>query len=397
MKDPLKHDNPDDRLERTLAAMRDAPVPDGPSQEVYADTLSALRKAESQQRPQTLFTRILTMKPIAKMAASVLLAFGLSLLAFVLLRPSSLAFADVVDKVAGARTLTFHASCALKGSDRKLDMKYLMTSDGRRRVELAGENITINDPKSGKTIVLDPQHKTATVVTLKNKSYGFPSDPIEDLKKLKDQNAKDLGEKTIDGHRVKGFASTSGGADYVIWADKTTGDPVRIECTVSQGAAFTMVMDDFAINPNIDPALFDTTIPKGYKVTQMPAIVEAITQQSGEENVIAALRGYAQRSGGKFPARLDDVGEFATLVSQDNHKLNDDDIALMAHVGALTPFLMSLPKDQHAYLGQHARLGDKDKIVFWCQDPKTKAYRAVYADLTAKEIPATDVPRSTAK
>jgi hypothetical protein len=31
MKDPLKHDNPDDRLERTLAALRDAPIPDGPS------------------------------------------------------------------------------------------------------------------------------------------------------------------------------------------------------------------------------------------------------------------------------------------------------------------------------------------------------------------------------
>jgi outer membrane lipoprotein-sorting protein len=398
MNDLDPHDNPEDQLERAIAAMRDASVPDGPSQQVHADTLSALRKAESQHRPQTLLTRILTMKPLTKMAASVLLALGLSLLAFVMLRPASPAWADVVDKVASARTLTFHASTTMPGTHRTLNMKFLMTNDGRRRVELAGENVTISDSKSGTTVVLDPQHKTATVVTMKNKSYGFPSDPMEELKKLKDKDAKDLGEKTIDGHQVKGFSSSNGGADYVIWADKTTGDPVRIECTLpQQSGGITMIMDDFVINPTIDPALFDTTIPSDYKVTRLPAIVESITEQSGEEHVIAVLRGYAQRTGGKFPAKLGDTAEYATLVSQSGQKLKEDDIALMAHAGALTPFLMSLPKNEHAYLGEHATLGEKDKIVFWYQEPKTKTYRAVYADLTAREIPAGDVPRPTAK
>ena len=50
MIDPNPSDNPDnsgDRLERSLSALRNAPIPDGPSQQLIADTLAALDKAAS--------------------------------------------------------------------------------------------------------------------------------------------------------------------------------------------------------------------------------------------------------------------------------------------------------------------------------------------------------------
>ena len=63
-----------------------------------------------------------------------------------------------------------------------------------------------------------------------------------------------------------------------------------------------------------------------------------------------------------------------------------------AHVGALLPFLMSLPKEDWDYLGNGLKLGEKDKIVFWHKDQMSKKYRAVYGDLTAKEIDPADLP-----
>src|SRR5258706_9809115 len=121
----VRHDNPDDQLERSLSAMRNAVISDGPSQQLLADMLLALRKAETQTHKNN-FTRILTMKPLTKIAASILLAFGLSLLAFVMLRPNSVAWADVVNKVATAKALAFTATTQIPMAPKPMTMKFLM-------------------------------------------------------------------------------------------------------------------------------------------------------------------------------------------------------------------------------------------------------------------------------
>jgi hypothetical protein len=55
-------------------------------------------------------------------------------------------------------------------------------------------------------------------------------------------------------------------------------------------------------------------------------------------------------------------------------------------------FLMTLPKDEWAYLGEGVKLGEKDRIVFWYLDGKTNKYRAVHGDLSAKEIEPEALP-----
>jgi hypothetical protein len=97
-------DNPDDLLERSLHATRSAPIPDGPSEELLADTRSALLRAEfqgHQQRPPTLLRRILTMKSITRIAASLLVVSAVAV-AIVLFAANSVTFAGVVEKVANA-------------------------------------------------------------------------------------------------------------------------------------------------------------------------------------------------------------------------------------------------------------------------------------------------------
>jgi hypothetical protein len=117
---------------------------------------------------------------------------------------------------------------------------------------------------------------------------------------------------------------------------------------------------------------------------------------SGEDHVIAVLRKYAEMSDGAFPPKIDDWSTFAKLIGNKAEKAakpSEKDMELMGHVGALTPFLMGLPKDDWAYLGDGVKLGDKDRIVFWYLDGKTSKYRAVYGDLSAREIAVADLPK----
>ena len=140
MTDEIRNDDnaDDDLLDRSLSAMRNAPIPDGPSERVVADTLAALRGAAGlNERPITLFSRIKNMKPITRMAASVLLAAGLTFLAVLTLRPNSPAWADVIDRVATAKALSFNATTTIPTSDKPLSMRFLMTSIARSTAPLA--------------------------------------------------------------------------------------------------------------------------------------------------------------------------------------------------------------------------------------------------------------------
>src|SRR5687768_2129464 len=131
----MSHDIPhgsegDGRLDRAVGALRAAPVPDGPPGAVFADTLKALRGAEYSQRSQTLFSRMTTMKSLSRIAAGVLLAGGLAVL--VLLRSPSVTLADVVDKVAGARSLTYTMTATNLETKESFAVKYMVLGDGRQ-------------------------------------------------------------------------------------------------------------------------------------------------------------------------------------------------------------------------------------------------------------------------
>jgi outer membrane lipoprotein-sorting protein len=337
------------------------------------------------------------MKSLTRIAASLLVISAVAI-AIVLFAASSVTWAKVIEKVTTAKALAFTATTSVANQSKPMPMRFLITGDGRTRIESDG-SVTITNAKTGELLVLDARNKLATVLTFKNKnkSYGFPADPLEELKQLKGKDAKELGEKEIDGHKVKGFSSSLNQAEYVVWADKTTGHPVRIEWTMPMlGGKSTMVMTDFDVNPKVDEKLFDTTVPAGYKLNELAGgLFNAVVEGKGEDHVIAALRGHAERKQGKFPKRLDDWAAFVSLIESKDGKLSDKDTAFMAHVGAIAGWSFSLP--EWTYLGDGVTLGEKDKIVFWYQDPDTKKYRAIYGDLTAKDIDAKDVPRKTEK
>ena len=405
MTDPNPHDNPGDLLERSLGAMRNAPMPDGPSQQLIADTLATLDKAQGDDQPLSNTQRKTNMRIITRLAASLIIAIGAAALIFFTTRTTSIAFAEnVVQKVREAKTLTFDCAADLPGMG-PVKMHFFMNSAGQTRVEVAG-TVSIIDPKSGKVLTLVQAMKQAIVMELGANIYGqdkTPTNMVEEFKNLDIKKAKDLGEQEIDGKLCKGFIADDKGTQFTVWAEKGTGKLQRIELELSAGVGTSkMVMSEFVFDPPLDPALFSIEPPAGYKVQTFDAskVFQAVINAPGEEHVIALLRAYAQANDGQFPPKLNldwgvyarMIGNKAAKVAGPNAKLDDKQMELSAHVGALNPFLMSLPKDGWDYLGDGVKLGEKDKIVFWYKDAKANQHRAIYGDLTVKPIAPEDLP-----
>jgi hypothetical protein len=383
--------------------MRNAPIPDGPSQQLIADTLATLDKAQA-DRLQPNVQRKTNMKLITRLAASLIIAIGAAALIFFATRTSSVAFAQVVQKVREAKTLTFECAAELPGMG-PVKMHFFMNSAGQTRVEAAG-SVSVIDPKAGKILTLVQAMKQAVVMDLGAHAYPqnkTPSNFVEEFKNLDTKKAKDLGEKEIDGKLCKGFVADDKGIQFTVWAEKSSGKLQRIELELSAGIGISkMVMSDFVFDPPLDPALFSVEPPAGYEVQTFDAskAFQAAINAPGEEHVIALLRAYAQANDGQFPPKLNMdwgvyariIGNKAAKVAGPNAKLDDKQMELSAHVGALNPFLMSLPKEGWDYLGDGVKLGEKDKIVFWYLDPKTNKHLAVYGDLSVKPIAAEDLP-----
>jgi outer membrane lipoprotein-sorting protein len=392
-----QHDNPDDLLNRSLNALRNAPIADGPSSKVLADTLAALRSAPDTS-PTLKLKRFTNMKFITRFAASILLVCGIAALFFFSLHPS-IALADVVKKVREAKTISFTTRTEFQGMKDQGPTKVLVDNAGHMRLEQPTGIIVTLDTSKGKSLMIEPKTKTAMVMNFDNPAHPAPgvpdTDPLAELKALQEKSSKSLGEKEIDGRKVKGFVAREGSNDVTIWADAKSGDPVRAEIQMPlMGKQATVVLSDFVLNPTVDAASFSLEAPEGYHLrqVQLPKI-----SQDGEKNLIEALRGFAERAQGRFPKRIDQWNEFAALAKGDpkNHgELDEATTQWMSYVGATTPFLASLPKEEHAYLGSGARLNDKNKIIFWYQNPDTKTYRAIYADLTAKDADRATLPKA---
>ena len=82
------------------------------------------------------------------------------------------------------------------------------------------------------------------------------------------------------------------------------------------------------------------------------------------------------------------------LFSKDSHdgKLDAEATRVLANLGAITPFLVSMPKENYAYLGKGMTVDQKDGIVFWYKK-EDGTYRAIYTDLTVKDITAEKLPK----
>jgi len=317
--------------------------------------------------------------------------------------PSSNAWAQAIKQVREAKSLSYTELLTLKGQEQPVKTRNFIATDGRKRTEHAGMGkargvTTIFDANGFVRITLIEDSKTALVPDRVEAPGGNPRPVflawLDSLKKAGDKPDKELGRKVLDGRNVTGFVATLGLLTFTMWVDDATGKPARIEYESQiQGTGYERsVMTDFRFDENLDESLFSFDVPEGYKVgPKQPALPSV---PGGEKSIVEALRGYTNRADGKFPASIADWGPWVLLVSKDSRdgKLDPEAMGMLAHLGAITPFLSSMRKDDYSYLGEGQTIEKKEAIVFWYKKPDG-THRAIYGDFSVKDVTAEDLPK----
>jgi len=279
-----------DILDRALEALRNDPLPTGPTDQLAASTIEALRTAtfspevlRLQQRRKIMF-RIARYGSVAT-AATVLVAVGL---AFFMNRESAFGFGDVVQNIQKAKSVSFNLKQKLTPQSPTLNQKWFLQGDGMR-MEMPGiqEGFRRDEPiimaiianlKEKKALQIDYIGKTAKWQNIeKNMDKAF-ANPIDQLRKLKDQDAERIDDEKLDGktmrvYRLKKLDFLGGkgpieeGESAKVWVDPKNGLPVRIAIegwNADHKGKMHLVFDQFTWNENYSPEMFALEVPKGF-------------------------------------------------------------------------------------------------------------------------------------
>jgi len=403
----------DDPLELAVRAMKQQPIPAGPPADLIAATLKSLESRELNARPTILSIPRSRMMKILKAGSGLVLA-GCVAIAVLTLRSPASAYSQLIEQARKAKSMTYVTTITSPELPQPAVVRVSVAEDGRSRTEhmfngKPSGTVTIDDAAGYARVILTDasvmappriahlsvmQRKTAMIYPAREGQYpvqgGHKNSFLRSLQSLKDKPDRELGNKTLEGKKVRGFEATYGTMKFSIWVDVATGRLVQIEYD-SQPNSQHVTMTEFQFDEQLDESLFSFEAPAGYEVRNMELAPAAA---GGEESLLIVLQSFAEKSGGEFPKNLTSFREMNDLFSKGNTTGVPDKESkrFFANFGALTPFLFGLDKADYAYRGAGKTTRDKDAIIFWYKK-KDGVYRAVYGDLSVKDIPEEQVPR----
>jgi outer membrane lipoprotein-sorting protein len=395
--------SPDDPLARAESALRRTAVSEGPSEETIARTLAALRaKVEPNITP---FPKRRTMLTTMKIAAAVLMtAGGLLYFAVAPTAEATVVFAEAAQKLRNAHTLTYLMTRESPDLKRPMSTRFLFKEPGRFRSEQDGGIVGIGDDSRGKLLILDPAAKTALLVEAN--APKAPPDPatavglMERLRKLTEDDAKPVGETAIGGVQARGYLVKKFGTEMTVWVDPGTRLPLRVESSNHiQGKEFRITLTDFQIDPEVDDALFRMEPPPGYALRKAESDLLGMDEKTflnPEKAAVALLRVFAEKTGGKFPKRLDDLSEFDEVFPRKQKVGELPDAEMLRVVQSISRFMMASRtlNGGFGYKSDGVKLGDADRILFWYRPQGATQYRAVYGDLHVGDVDADQLPET---
>lgn len=417
---------PEDLVERAVAALRQLPLPGGPSAAVISQTSSALREAA--HRPRINVLQRITQMPWT-FKTSALLGIAASLLAIYFgllnLTGGALAFADVVAVLEKVRSATWRTATEVEmphNQKVKSIGEGMFLAPSHERIEFVfqgSKGISIIDGEQGKILTLDPTGKTALVIDVKNVPPGQESpfgrtfqglqEFVAEVQKDSDGKVERLGINTIDGRPAAGFRLEKGTFEVKIWADPNTSRPVRVEYTSISGPKSHSVMSDFQVDVDLDASLFRLEVPKDYTV-QQPAQLDL--SKDPITYLADTLKLTAELNDGIFPATLRGeegiegilsnpqklAKKFAEMAGKDSpDELRNLGVELSMKLGGTFGMLGAMSPEQNDwhYAGKGVKLNTPDRPIFWFRRHRASTtYQVLYADLSVKEVPADEVPKA---
>jgi outer membrane lipoprotein-sorting protein len=247
-----------------------------------------------------------------------------------------------------------------------------------------------------KMLIVDTKQKTARISSLKEgDGDDMAAKMIEAVRSIPSETGRPLGTKQIDGVQAKGFEVVQEHKTMTLWANASTGDPIRIEILHKNTANGPVSTEwtNIKLGENLNSDLFSVEPPVGLKVIPFAPIDLAT---SPAKFAAEFLRGYSKHMGNRFPPTLQ--GAWKDLAKkmeadQANQRSSEDDMQLSfqgAFVGAMT---RSGKQGEHWQYYPGRTVGDAEQVVCWLRDRKNKAdYWAVYGDFHVEKLTKDSLP-----
>jgi len=282
-------------------------------------TSRASRGPSASKTPFNIW-RIIMKSPITKLAAAAVIItaifFGLQQFGSSL---ESTAFADVMENIQNARTLTYRNVVTPPDQEPQV-MKIMVLEPHLMRVELRDGRVWILDHGQGKTLILDSKNKQAIMSSTPQETLGL-YDTFQQFRNIPDFSVSRIGQRTIDGTQAVGFQLTRKNDENVIivWANPQTSLPIRIEQTVKDenGQVIKSVTTNIIFDTELDKSLFRVEAPEGYsrRFVDGPAerslkLTKRSQTASNMMTILLACLVYAQDHEGQWPDDLQDLTNY---------------------------------------------------------------------------------------
>lgn len=432
--------NEKDLIQITRDAFSDQVIPEGPGEELIAQTLERIAREEAKPNHPFL-ERNQIMKSISKFAVAAIFIFGVFFtINLINQEPVSLALADVLSRVKTVSVFFYQMQMTTTGeipgatsdcsqAETPMDMKgsiWVSNDTGKMKMEMTinGQlaQRTYMDPQNKRMINLMPPGKAYMEMELTNtdmlENQKKSNDPRHMIKQLMEAEHTSLGRAVVNGIETEVIESNDpkiaggmfGELSAKLWLDVETGYPVQWEMTMSMNEGKSqvhMLAYDFQWDAQIDPAELEAVIPEDYQSigkVQIPAMDEA--------TAIEGLRKYVEIAD-SYPESLNlmDLMQKANKLwieanpefrerKKKHRKENPDqqmlpkdimepmlnDVMPMQMLGMFYLNLTNESKDP-AYYGETVTPEDTGKVLMRWKESDT-TYKVIFGDLSIEEVSA---------
>ena len=268
-----------ERLELPLAAAVQAalaePLPDDAVQRVKA---RACKLAAAHVAPHRVAdARRRGWKIPRSLAASLSVAAALLAIATALVllvdHSGGRAFAQMIERVKAAGSVHFSMTTQF-GRGPKIGGRMYLKGDRMRFEHDAGAVVQIMDLQGKQSLILNTAENQFQQFEISRPTIaGWDADPIEQLRRVKRDDAKSMGQEILRGRRTQVYRlqevnllGIRGRVDTMLWVDLESDLPAKIlilDADPKHSAEF--VFDNFVWNEPLDAQLFSMDVPAGFK------------------------------------------------------------------------------------------------------------------------------------
>lgn len=356
--------------------------------------------------------------PVAALAIAALIFWG------PLNNRGASAYAAAVRRIKEAQNLI--VSCVARIQDLpETKMEIAANKAGCMRIDMMPGMHSVVDPATMKTVSIDDNQKMVIVLDLKNVPMEKTNDPrqfIEQLRSLPERASEQLGMKNLGGRVVQGYRVKDADQVSEVWLDAGTREIVQVDQETPKMAGVKVTMTNFRFDAPLAADYFSTAVPPGYKTQTMNMDLG----NPVAEDFIGMIKTFSIMSpDGNFPPSVNPAdlavwGQknklhidmkkaqemFAPKDEAKNgqkteaQKMEDAKKAAMeggqrAAKGMI--FIMGMkPENDWHYAGKGVKVGDAQTPIAWWKPKDSKNYMVVLGDLSVKEVPSEEMPKTTA-